>query len=172
MKLSIKNARRLETQIDSEVMRLRSKLTSTSGAFKSVDESTNYTESSVNSYLVKISTLNKIKFELRSNISKFNESEGINDITLQIALMKFDLEINEEVYNMSSPRLSRSYNGEPGEYSAGLSDEVKESFHVKTLALKRSIQRLSDQCQGVNSRGTIEFDSETESFLKTSGLID
>ena len=172
MKVNIKNARRLETELDNEISRLTGKVRHGRSSHSTYAESVAITENSVDTLVASIGKMKQIRMDIRTKIGKFNAESGINDLTASIADAASNAEIQEMIYNLSSPTSTRDYGTDSVKYTSGVSEAYREAAHTKLLVIKREIQRLKDKCQGVNSSGTIELDSDTESFLKVSGLMD
>lgn len=174
MRLNIKNARRLETTLNEQMVRLSSRVRNldSKGGFSSSEEAGEFFKNSLNSTLKKLSEMRSIKFSIRESIGKFNKDSGIDDTTIKIAEYSSLLEVLEDIPVVSPPYLKTDYSGKSLGFTSGLDEEAKEEFYVETLKLKRKIVRLKDKCQGINSTGTIELSDEVEVFLKVNGLID
>jgi len=172
MKLSIKNARRLETEILNQIDRLTDKV-----SFSSHGERENTFESAckkkLDSVMISfhnIKQLIAIRMIVRKKIGEFNSKSGINDLSADIAEKEAILNVVEALSHIGSPS-ERELKNETV-FLPGISENDRESFYADSLRVKREIVRLKDKCQGINSGGTIEIDSKSESYLKKSGLID
>lgn len=131
MKINIKNARRLETEIDNELNHVVYKLTSKSGPFATLDEARIFTEASVEESLKNIEKLNELKYHVRNEVGKFNHEKGINNITLDIAKFQSHLETSTKVSEFGSPSLNHSYSRiETTSYGSGLSSEIMEKHRM------------------------------------------
>ena len=91
--LSIKNARRLETEIIGEVNRLTSRLNYSNGTdFNSREQAEENTLIEINTLVYNIAVLREIKFDIRKQISLFNVDD-INNKTVEIAKLVEELSI-------------------------------------------------------------------------------
>jgi archaellum component FlaC len=172
MEINIKNARRLESEIDTEIARLKGRLRVSAGKYNTVADSIELTKEHIDTTLGKVSALLGIRKDIRDKIGKFNVENGINDTTSEIAIKSAELEMLELAYDFDDPRKPQSYGITEELYKPGLNEANRDFYYAKGLKLKRSIQRLKDRCMGINASGKIELDSDTESFLKISGLMD
>lgn len=171
MKLSIKNARRLECALDDQARRLVDKLNDRV-SYGTIESSLTGTKDLIESVLEKLHTIKGIRKDVRDAIGLFNARTSINQYTADIAYTTSELEVATLISEMNSPRADRSYGSDKPTYSGGVSEETREQYYVETLKLKRVLQRLKDKCQGINSSGTIELSDCQEVFLKKSGLMD
>lgn len=172
MKINIKNARRLESALDDQIIRLTNIMMQKSKSFSTAKDATYHTKANVTTILVKLKEITSIRSDIRDHIGSFNEQNGINKITALIARSTQELDIYNRLCNLEEPSRNRNYSTNEISYSAGLDEETREGYYVITLKLTREIQRLKDKCQGINASGTIELSAEQESFLKVSGLLD
>ena len=173
-RLNIKTARRLETQIDDEITRMKHKLLSLRTVrFHSASESITSTEDAMTKILDKINTLVDIKFDIRKGISLFNASTEINELCIAIAKVSHDMEIYDLVHDkFSAPQAVQDYGSNTTFYTGGMSEDEMETFYVNSLKNKRYMQRIKDKCTGINSSGHIELDEESIKHLKLFGLMD
>ena len=171
MKISIKNAARLETTLNDEIDRLTGKITDRK-YFQSAKDSISATTKNIESLVEKIGMYREIRTCIRDQKRFFNEQKGINDLTSDIASLNDQLDLYNLLSEFRYPEPQSSYGNDTIRFCSGISEEDKESYYINTLKIKREIQRLKDKCQGVNSNGTIELSTDIESFLKKSGLID
>lgn len=172
MKINIKNARRLETAIEEEISRIRGKINGFSDKFESKDKAEEGTFHSIIELEKKWSALQHIRFEIRTLVGKFNAESDINSKASKIALLNERADLINSLSNYKRTTTQRNYSNESIYYSSGLSETVREDYHAELLSIRREIQRLKDQCQGINASGTIELGSDSESFLKKAGLMD
>ncbi|WPH64761.1 hypothetical protein [Vibrio phage vB_VpaP_SJSY21] len=172
MKINIKNARRLETAIEEEISRIRGKINGFSDKFDSKDKAEEGTFHAIIELEKKWSALQHIRFEIRNLIGKFNSENDINVKAGKIALLSERADLIQSLSTYKRSTTQRNYSNDSTYYSAGLSETVREEYHSDLLSIRREIQRLKDQCQGINASGTIELDSDAESFLKKAGLMD
>lgn len=173
-RLTIKTARRLETQIDDEIVRMKNKISSLrNGRFHSAEQSVTSTTNDMNKFCEKIDKLVDIKFNIRKGISLFNASSDINNICIEIAKLSSDMEMGDLINrNFSTPEASQSYSSNATCYTSGLSEDTIEEMHVNHLKRKRIMQRLKDKCTGINASGHIELDEDDIKSMKEFGLMD
>ena len=173
-RLTIKTARRVETQIDDEILRMKQKISELrSERFHSVKQSVASTSESLNNFLLKINELVVIKYNIRKGISLFNESSDINNACIEIAKLSFDIEMYELInHNFSTPKAAHTYNTNAPQYTSGLSEDNLEEAYVDHLKCKRKVQRLKDKCTGINASGHIELSEDNIKTLKKHGLMD
>jgi len=173
--LSIKHARRLETEIDNEYNRTQSLMSSIYDyeIKESLKETAiKDTVNMIESRIAKLNTLSEIKFAIRGEISKFNDVSGVNDYCLHIAKLTSERLVLEGIETLSTPRSDRDYHTHETTYCAGLGQDERDVFHGQILKINREIRRYKDKCQGLNGAGKIEISKEHISFVKKLGLMD
>ena len=171
-KISVKNLRRAETEIDNELNELlHSDLPSDEPTKHKAEESgKDFLEQTFNL----LDELTSAKFEIRSLISTFNEATNINmrcNKIAEIELRKANLEnlvssignCSESGYGFSSERKTK--------YRVGLSQEDRTKTRSTIRGYKREIQKLKDTCAWINANGTVDISDKLLDILEKYSII-
>ncbi len=176
-KINIKNARRLETEIDVEIVDLSQRLAYFWGneEFETRTAAEDAGDSYLEKLLMTIEDLQRLRFDIREAIGKFNKENNIDIHTLGIAKLTKKLEVLNLIYESnSSSEKTKTLGG--GSYKSiftlGTSLELKEKARIECKRVNREIQRLKDKCTGINSSGTITLTTDQVSMAKKMGLMD
>lgn len=171
MQLKLKNASRLASSIETEIQRLKGKISRVTQVYNTKEDAELNTFSAVSTNLEVLGKLLDAKFFIRNKIGEFNQ-EKINVLTAEIAKLQEQKEALETAETLTYSREGVNYSTKKVEFSSGLSEEQKELYHVEVLKITRQIQRLKDKCAGINSQGTVVLPEDIVSVLVSKGLLD
>jgi len=176
--LTLKNARRLETTIDSEIARAENRINSLSrSGSSSIKKETAIanTIEIIDSACNRIDMLMDIKYDIRDGISKFNQESGINDLCIQIAKLSKQHEIATMKENIPLSEETHAYSyskNDATKYGLGITYDLREQYHIDAMVIERKLRRLKDKCAGINGAGKINLTDEQYTYLQQNGLLD
>ena len=174
MKLNLKNTRRLESSIDTEIENLMGMLDGYTVEKQNTQKAAiDVALDTINLVRDQVTKLTEIKYIIRQGIADFNEDNKINEYCIEIAKLHAELKLQQEIEGIALVSEDRMYNSNvPSKYKFGITTEIKQEYHKQTLVTQRKIQRLKDKCSGINSTGTIYIIDEHYKFLQDYGLLD
>lgn len=174
-KVTIKNLRRAESEIDNELAHVKRNANRSGYDFNNATAALNAGNQMMNTFRERVNVLVRVKYEIRDIVARFNMVNGINERTAQIAMLEAVLSCNEEeCQSFGSPRSNRDYQTHEVTWTAGIELGTIDELRSDARGIKRKIQSLKDSCNGINSSkevGDLATDEIIE-FLKSNNFID
>lgn len=175
MRMKIKTLRRVLTELEDDISRGRSRIrtrleaVSTSTALLGLADGTEIVEHAVTRTVLMIDN----KFVIRGIISDFNESQGINVKTIEIAklVVQNDFLDNNIIDKINVPSPHYSFRDhDPVAWKGGIDENTNETYRQLHRENKRKIQTLKDGCASINS-SVVELPLELAEFLTSSSYV-
>jgi hypothetical protein len=165
--MRIKDARRIETEIDNE-------LDYTEVQKASVSTKVMAEKIGVESWAEvqdKKFELIAAKFDIRNTIAVFNQEAGINTRTAKLAELEA-IKASLQNYSSNEVRTSTGFGEQIQTFRTGLSKTAIDAVRAEIRVIVRQIAKLKDTCSGINSNGTLTLKAKTVKTLTKYGLID
>lgn len=174
VKLSIKDLRRAETELESEMNYVVQCLSAARSERTTNNQGALEAGLSVcDAYVTRQSELLGAVFAIRQAVGKFNEDEGINQRTGRIAYLERLVAANEKAQSFGRVARNQSYGSTEVTYTPGIDDEKINVYRNEVRRIRREIQSLKDSCNGINSSkdATPYIDPKMVEFLKSNNFI-
>lgn len=176
MNVKIKDLRRIETELESELSIQKSRVTS-------IDDLTTRASTAEMAALAgkkaqqgqleKVGKMISMKFMIRQLISDFNASNGINDRTLKIAVLSEKLEVCQQAQSARRPSAHQDWRSDKIDgYNCGIDLATKDELRIQERGIRQQIQKLKDSCNGINSNESVTLPDDLVTFLKEYKFIE
>lgn len=173
-KFSIKDIRRIETEVDEEIHYVTNGIHNIRQEHQQLRiDAFAVGEKGVRASLAKFEELVDTRFAIRGIVAKFNDANGIDDRTAKIAkLEQRKTFVDDSIVGFGRPGTTRDYRNDTVVHTPGLKDDIVDEFRAESRNIKRQIQRLKDSCNGINSNTSFEVDPVLVEVFTKYGFID
>lgn len=196
MKLTLRQARRLEREIESAILEVLHEGVKVRNvaitAYQDFDETIRVSNETAIATVEKADRLNKIRFSVRRAIQCVHELEGLNDLMSEEAMLKRSLQLIDSVLvpeftdkeqTIAKARHKAVLSAESATQNAygQLSDQISVTSIVtkNTLdqaktsrkAIEKRLRAIADKSAALNSSGTIELQEEAIAFVESLGIV-
>lgn len=176
MNLKIKDLRRVETELESELSIQKSRVSAIDDLTvraKTADQAAVDGKKAQQVQLEKVGKMISMKFKIRQLISDFNASHGINERTIKIAVLSEKLEVSQQAQSARRPSPNQDWRtSQIDGYNCGIDLETKDELRVQERGIRQQIQKLKDSCNGINSNESVTLPDDLVSFLKEQKFIE
>lgn len=171
---SIKDVRRIETEIDDEISFVERNVRDIRSEHQqSKKDAEDFGLKEVQTLQDKMFKLIEVRFKIREIVANFNTEHGINDRTAKIAKLEQQKDFLEDrIASFGRVGTTRDYNLDKVVYTPGVTSEFVDQKRAEVRDLTRQIQRLKDSCNGINSNTKVTLEPSLISFFKNAGMID
>lgn len=173
-KFSIKDLRRIESEIESEIQYVSNSVQLVRAEQQATKtDAEKYALGELPKLSAKMNVLIETKFKIRAFIADFNKTNGINERTAKIAeLEEKSTFIENRLVSFGRAGTTRDYNTDKVKYTPGVTTDFVDERRAEVRAIKRQIQRLKDSCNGINSNSRTEIPQDLLDVFKQYKLVD